>query len=227
MSEDVQKMFNAIAPRYDQLNHLLSFHVDHFWRQEGIRIVKNKNRVLDLCAGTLDLSIMLAKQSPQVAIDAVDFSSEMLSYGHEKLNSELQKRIHTYCYDVQHLSFQDNCFDGAMVAYGMRNVADNQKALTEVLRVLRPGSPLIILEFFKPTRWTSRFFHATYGRFVLPLLGGFISGNRQAYRYLRDSIQGFYTTADYTSLMSRCGFQNISVTPQWGGVSTLIQGKKP
>lgn len=226
MTQHIQKMFDDIAPRYDLLNRLLSLNIDRLWRRQAIRLLSGRTRVLDLCTGTLDLTIMLARMSPQTTIDAVDFSQEMLDYGTQKLTAELQQRIHTQCADVQELPYPNNRFDGAMVAYGMRNVDDNQRALTEILRVLKPDGQLVILDFFKPTHLAGRLFHATYGRFVVPLFGGLVSGNRHAYRYLRDSVKKFYTIADYESLMNRCGFKNVSYKHQWGGASTLIMGIK-
>jgi demethylmenaquinone methyltransferase/2-methoxy-6-polyprenyl-1,4-benzoquinol methylase len=219
-------MFSAIAPRYDLLNHLLSFQADRLWRRQAVQLLCGKNKILDLCAGTLDLSIALAKQSPNTSIDAVDFSEEMLDLGRSKLTDGLSDRIKTHSADIQKLPFKDKSYDGAMVAYGMRNVDDNQRALTEILRVLRPGAKFVILDFFKPSHVAAKLFHVTYGRFVVPFLGGLISGNRQAYRYLRDSIRGFYTAEDYESLMNRCGFQNVTFKHQWGGASTLFIGAK-
>ncbi len=220
-------MFGAIAPRYDCLNHLLSFQFDRLWRREAIRLLEGKKRVLDLCAGTLDLSILLAKRSEATRVDSIDFSKEMLRCGEAKLDESIRNRVTPCCGDVQQLPYKDKSFNGAMVAYGMRNVDDNQRALTEVLRVLKPGSSLVILEFFKPTHLSAKLFHATYGRLVLPVLGGLVSGNLQAYRYLRDSIRGFYSTDDYASLMERCGFKDVSYKHQWGGASTLFVGVKP
>lgn len=226
MSNQVQKIFSAIAPNYDQLNHLLSFQIDRLWRKEAIKLLQGKERVVDLCAGTLDLSISLAKHSPKTHIDAIDFSQEMLDCGISKLESDLKNRIQTHCADIKQLPLNNNTYDGAMVAYGMRNVDDNPRALTEILRVLKPGSKLVILEFFKPDRVTARLFHMTYGRFIVPLLGGMISRNLQAYRYLRDSIHSFYTADEYKSLLTRCGFQKVTFKHQVGCASTLIQGTK-
>ncbi len=226
MGEEIQKMFSAIAPRYDLLNHLLSLQIDKRWRKQGIAKLAGRNRVLDLCAGTLDLSIQLAKTNPQAFIDAVDFSQEMLDHGATKLSGNLPGRIRTQCADVQKLPFADASFDAAMVAYGMRNVDDNEKALKEVLRVLKPGGRFIVLEFFKPDRFMAKAFHATYGRFVMPLLGGLVSGNRQAYKYLSESIQRYYLIDDYKQLMQDCGFRKVAYHHQMGGASTLIWGDK-
>lgn len=226
MSEDVQKMFGAIAPRYDRLNHLLSLGLDRFWRRQAVRRLATCKHVVDLCAGTLDLSIELAKQSPETQIDAIDFSQEMLDFGYEKLTGTIAKQIQTHCGDVLQLPFTDQSFDGAMVAYGLRNADDNQRALEEVLRVLRPGGRLVILEFFRPDRLTAKIFHATYGRTVVPVLGGLASGHWGAYKYLRDSVRAFHTVAEYQDIMSLCGFHNIQYKHQLGGASTLIYGEK-
>jgi len=223
MSQDIQNMFDAIAPRYDCLNHLLSFRMDRRWRVEGVRYLAELPRVLDLCAGTLDLSIELVRQSPKTQIMAVDFSQEMLDHGQAKLGDEQSEKIHTQWADVMKLPFADNSFDGAMVAYGFRNVDDNEQALQEVARVVQPGGRFVILEFFRPARWWERLFAATYARTIIPLIGGLISGNRQAYEHLRNSIDGFHTITDYTALMERCGFEQVIAKRQWGP-STLITG---
>jgi len=226
MSQQVQDMFSAIAPRYDLLNHLLSFGIDRSWRRQAVKLLNGKSQVLDLCAGTLDLSIELSRHSPQTQIDAVDFSHEMLRHGQAKLKGMLPHRIRTYCADALQLPFEANSYDGAMVAYGMRNLDDNEKALQEVKRTLRPEGLFVILDFFCPQQVLAKLIHASYGRHVLPLLGGLISGNKSAYRYLHDSIQEFFTVEEYKDLMVSCGFHNVEHKQQWGGASTLVYGYK-
>ncbi len=224
MSQAVQKLFDDIAPTYDRLNHLLSFQFDRLWRRQAARLLTDCKRIVDLCAGTLDFSLAVAKHCPQVKIDAVDFSAEMLKNGEAKLKPELAERITTHCADALHLPFSDETFDGAMISYGMRNLDDNAQALQEVRRVLKPGGRFVILEFFRPTRLTAKFFQATYGRYVIPWVGRWISGNRDAYDYLKRTIQAYYTEQEFEELMATNGFTDVRCHYQVGAASTLISG---
>jgi demethylmenaquinone methyltransferase / 2-methoxy-6-polyprenyl-1,4-benzoquinol methylase len=227
MSLEVQKLFNSIAPRYDLLNHVLSLRLDYQWRREAVRLLAGRSHVLDLCAGTLDLSIELHQISPDTTIDALDFSQEMLDQGELKLDVEQAKKITIHCADAEELPFDKRRFDGAMVAYGMRNIDDNERALAEIARVLRPGARLVVLEFFRPEQALLRLFHASYGRWVIPFLGGLISRNRAAYRYLRDSIQAYYSISEFANTMRQAGFQNIKHKKLWGGPSSIVCGELP
>lgn len=223
MSQQVQQMFSEIAPRYDCLNHVLSFQFDKRWRRQGARCLTGRQQVLDLCAGTLDLSIELARQSPGTMITAVDFSQAMLDHGRRKLSVELASRIATHCADALSLPFADNQFDGAMVAYGMRNISSNEQALSELHRVLKPGSLFVTLEFFRPDHWWQRLFDNTYNHTIVPLVGTLLSGHTSAYRYLRDSIRNYYSVAEYAAVMKRCGFTAVQSKRQFGP-SSLVTG---
>lgn len=224
VSERIQNMFSDIAPRYDFLNRALSFRLDGLWRRQAVRRLKQCERVIDLCAGTLDLSLALLKEAPRTSITAVDFSQNMLDRGKAKLRSDQEEKISLQCADVTSLPYPDKYFDGAMVAYGLRNVTDNRLCLREARRVLISGSPFVILEFFKPTTSLSRLFAATYGRFVVPIMGGLLSGNRSAYRYLRDSVHNYYSVDEFVALMEQSGFKDIQWQQQLGGPSFLVSG---
>ena len=223
MSEQIQNMFSEIAPRYDCLNHVLSFQFDKRWRRQGARCLVGRQQVLDLCAGTLDFSIELAQQSPETKITAIDFSQAMLEHGRRKLSVDQADRIETLCADALSLPFEDKQFDGAMVAYGMRNVSNNEQTLNELRRVLKSGSLFVTLEFFRPDRWWQRAFDKTYNHTVVPLVGALLSGHTSAYRYLRDSIRNYYSVAEYVDLMKRCGFREVQCKRQFGP-SSMITG---
>jgi demethylmenaquinone methyltransferase / 2-methoxy-6-polyprenyl-1,4-benzoquinol methylase len=228
MSEAVQKLFNDIAGKYDFINSLLSFSIDSRWRKEAMETLKSAEikSVLDLCAGTLGMSLELLKQNEVVNISAVDFSEKMLLNGMRRIPNHLRSRIKVVCGDGLALPFADTKFDGAMCAYGLRNLDDNRAGLKELMRVLKPGGKLVILEFFKPDRFLSRFFQATYGKCVIPIIGRIASRNKMAYSYLRDSVSSYYTILEYEGLLKEAGFQNIKIKRQTGGISTLMTATK-
>jgi ubiquinone/menaquinone biosynthesis methyltransferase len=225
--ENVQEIFSDIAPRYDCINSVLSLTADHWWRKQAVAKLKNKKRVLDLCAGTLAMSKALLDINPTVKIDAVDFSAPMLAYGIKKLPVIYQSHISTHCQDALKLDFPENTFDGAQCAYGLRNISDNATVLRHLRKVLKPGGKLVILDFYAPEKAFAKFFQATYAYCVIPIVGRLISKNRAAYRHLRDSMKNYYTPTSYRALLEFVGFKNVKVTPQLGGISYLITGVAP
>ncbi len=228
MSQQVQKLFDTIAPRYDLLNSLLSFRVDRRWRQEAVQHLKGDRyqKILDLCAGTLALTLALLKANPRCHITAVDFSKAMLETGRSNLPYAFRSRVYFKVADAMKLDFPPHSYDAIMCAYGMRNVDDNEVVLKSILRLLKPGGRLVILEFFHPEGILSRLFNLTYGEFVIPFLGKFVSRHPNAYHYLRDSVRSFYTPSAYRELLKGVGFQNIAITPQTGGISHLVTAEK-
>lgn len=224
----MRELFSRIAPKYDLLNSLLSFSVDRQWRRQAVSPLTSPQfaRVLDLCAGTLSMSLELCRKNDTVQIDAVDFSEEMLNEGKKRIPFRCQNQIRPFCGDGLALPFKDRSFDGAMCAYGMRNIDDNPKALAELYRVIKPGGRLVILEFFRPDRWVSRLFHATYGHTLIPIIGRLVSRHKNAYKYLHDSVKEFYTSTEYRGLLHTQGFIKVDITLQSGGVSTLITAER-
>ncbi len=224
MSEQVQKLFDTIAPRYDLLNSLLSFRLDHRWRKQAVKKLQERRfeKVLDLCAGTLPLTEALLKKNPDCHVTAFDFSKPMLEIGRRKVASSWPGRVTCIEGDAMKIDFPTGSFDGVMSAYGMRNVDNNEIVLKRIFSVLRPGGRLVILEFFKPERLISRIFNLTYAEFVIPLLGKLVSQHSNAYHYLRDSVRRFYTPTAYGELLKSIGFTNIIIEAQSGGISHLI-----
>ncbi len=222
MSKEVQELFTSIAPSYDFLNHFLSLSIDKRWRDKAIASLGKRapGRVLDLCAGTLDLTQKLTQKFPASEIVAADFALAMLEEGKAKIRGK--DKAYRICADGHQLPFAGNSFDAVLCAFGIRNLEKRPEAAREIRRVLKPGGKLIVLEFFRPSRFFSKFFYQTYGKYVLPRLGGVLSKNRKAYEYLQNSIQHFLSVEEYCQLLLDHGFSKPEVLPLSGGIAHRI-----
>jgi demethylmenaquinone methyltransferase/2-methoxy-6-polyprenyl-1,4-benzoquinol methylase len=220
-------MFDRIAPRYDLLNRLLSAGTDVRWRRACVDFLPlpAAARVLDLCTGTGDLMIeALGRDSSRRGV-GVDLSPGMLSRGAAKLlRRGLAGRSGLAGADATALPIAGASMDGALVAFGIRNVSEPLLALREALRVLRPGAHLVVLEFALPRGLMGRVFRF-YFRSVLPRLGGLISGDRGAYAYLPASVERFATPDELASLLERAGFAQVTSRPLTGGIAWLHRGR--
>jgi demethylmenaquinone methyltransferase/2-methoxy-6-polyprenyl-1,4-benzoquinol methylase len=209
----VQRMFSDIAPRYDLLNRVLSMGVDRYWRRVALARL-GWERVaggvyLDLCAGTLDVAAALtAKQGFAGWVIGADFAAAMLRQGRGKLQSG---RISPVVADALSLPVPAGSLDGAIVAFGIRNVADLDACLGEVHRALRPGARFVILEFSTPRRALARWAYHAYFHHVLPRIGGLVSGHHTAYTYLPASVRGFPEASVLAERMRKAGFGDV----QW------------
>ncbi len=225
----IRGMFATIAPRYDLLNHLLSFNLDRYWRRVAARKVRTlasaKAPVLDLCTGTGDLALELARWTRVVACD---FCHPMLVLARNKLlDRQMNGRISLVEGDTLKLPFASNHFQAVTIAFGLRNLEDCQQGLGEMLRVLRPGGRLCVLEFSEPTMPIFRHFYRFYFRHVLPRIGDWIAGNRGPYGYLCESVRQFGGSGDLSRLLRGCGFEKIRYRGITGGVVTVHLGVKP
>ncbi len=228
MSQHVQKLFEDIAPKYDLLNSVLSLRTDRLWRKATVARFKEDRfrRVMDLCAGTLALTRALLEINPACVVRAVDFAQPMLKKGWKDLPEKLRERVEISVADAMTMKPPAQTFDGVMCAYGMRNIEDNRLVLSQILNTLKPGGRLAVLEFFKPEGFVSRVFHWTYAQWVIPALGRMVSGHPDAYRYLRDSVRGYFTPSAFCELLKSLGFVNIRSQPLSGGISHLITAEK-
>lgn len=217
----VRDMFNRIAPTYDLLNHTLSMGIDRSWRNKAIRHLPAEGPFLDLCAGTLDFSALLSKARPGQRVVAADFSAEMLERGASKAPG-----VERVVADALHLPFEDASFNGVVCGFGMRNLSDLGAGVSEVARVLKPGGVFVTLEFFYPVRAVTRVFHTVYNRVVLPTVGGLVSGDRGAYRYLAESMEGFCSRAGYQSMVEERGFEQVAGQDLFLGVASLVTGTR-
>jgi len=219
-SRKVREMFTEIAPRYDFLNHLLSLEQDRVWRARTARrlrpILQQRDaRALDLCCGTGDLAFALARQGPAQVIGA-DFSHAMLERANAKSRANARNRKATtgapvaFCEaDALRLPFADGSFDLVTTAFGFRNLANYESGLQEIQRVLRPGGTLAILEFTEPPPGLAGDLYRWYCRKVLPKIGGWLSGNPNAYKYLPASVARFFQPDELVSLMRKAGFGSV------------------
>jgi demethylmenaquinone methyltransferase / 2-methoxy-6-polyprenyl-1,4-benzoquinol methylase len=229
---DVQGMFNRVARRYDAANRIMSGGIDVVWRKKAIRLLLDglgeTPRILDLGAGTLDGALEIARRSPGARVAAADFAREMLLAGRQKLGSLSDnnagggRRIATHAADGHDLPYRDAAFDGAFSAFCVRNLRDLPRGLRELRRVVRPGGRAVILEFLRPDK-TRFFFDRIWNPHVLPLIGRAVTGDREAYRYLPDSIAAFRSTAEFAALMNEVGFTSVETKALFpSGVATMV-----
>ncbi|MBZ5520839.1 MAG: ubiquinone/menaquinone biosynthesis methyltransferase [Acidobacteriia bacterium] len=221
----VRKMFDEIAPRYDLLNHTLSMNVDRLWWRRTARmfrhILERENaRVLDLCAGTGDMSVALRAAGPSARILALDFSHQMLQHGQEKYR---RRDIQPVEADALHLPLQSGCVDLVVSAFGFRNLANYDAGLREILRVLRPGGEVGILDFSEPGGLMGPLY-GFYFRKVLPRIGTLISGVKGPYEYLPASVEKFPPPEEMLRRMEAAGFSSVSWTPYTFGIAGLYRG---
>ena len=224
-------MFDEIAPRYDLLNHVLSMNVDRLWWRRTARIFshilgRNSAAVLDLCAGTGDMSVALravaAKPGSNVSIYALDFSHQMLQHGLAKYGAN---KIQPLEADALQLPVENNSMDLVVSAFGFRNLANYDAGLREIFRVLKPGGEAGILDFSEPGGLLGKLY-GFYFRRVLPKIGTLISGVRGPYEYLPASVHKFPAPQQMLARMQAAGFQNVTWTPYTFGIAGLYRAKK-
>jgi demethylmenaquinone methyltransferase/2-methoxy-6-polyprenyl-1,4-benzoquinol methylase len=224
----VRAMFSDIAPRYDLLNHLLSLNIDKRWRRRAIRALEWQRApgglYLDLCAGTLDVGVELASQHGfQGRVAAADFAEPMLRAGMAKAE---RRPVHAINADALGLPLGDASCAGAIVAFGVRNLADLDAGLREVARVLQPGARFVILEFTTPPNAVVRRGYHLYFHYLLPRLGGLISGNRGAYRYLPESVAHNPSAPELGARMASAGFRDVRWELLTVGIAAIHVGVK-
>ncbi len=238
----VQAMFSDIAPGYDLANRIMSVGTDVRWRRRAVGELLPARagfdtatgagaEILDLCAGTLDSTLEIHRRYPEATLIGGDFSAGMLATGERRIASladpKPRERIRAVQMDAHALPLPDASLDAIFCAFGIRNVSDLELASAEQLRCLRPGGQLVILEFFQPSAWPTRVFHAVYNNTVLPLVGWACTGNLDAYRYLPRSIGQMRSSSDYAALLERAGFVEVRVEDLTLGVASIVRARKP
>jgi demethylmenaquinone methyltransferase/2-methoxy-6-polyprenyl-1,4-benzoquinol methylase len=225
----VAEMFDTIAPGYDFLNRFLSGGIDIYWRKKALQtLVKHQPKaMLDVATGTGDLAIMAARMLKPENITGIDISPKMLSSGRDKIKKRaLDTVISLVDGDSEAIKFNDNTFDAVTVAFGVRNFEQLEIGLQEILRVLKPGGKLVVLEFSKPSSLFWKWLYNGYMRRIAPVFAGLLSRNKKAYIYLNESIQAFPEGKDFISIMNKTGFKQTTCKPLTFGICSIYTGEK-
>ena len=230
--ENIQKMFDRIAEDYDKLNHIMSLDIDKSWRKKAVRETADTDKpleMLDVACGTGDFAIALARAAaPGSRITGLDISEGMMKIGREKVEAEgLSGSIRMEQGDCEHLRFSDCSFDRVSAAFGVRNFEHLGTGLEQMLRVLKPGGKAVILELSVPGNPVLRFLYKLYFLHILPAIGGKISGDKGAYRYLPASVLRFPKPKDFMKMMTDCGFAGVRTRSFTFGICRMYSGTRP
>jgi demethylmenaquinone methyltransferase / 2-methoxy-6-polyprenyl-1,4-benzoquinol methylase len=227
--EQVADMFDGIAYRYDFLNRFLSIGIDIQWRKKAIRQLTalDPKIILDVATGTADVAIMAAQILQPQKITGIDISEGMLEFGRKKINKlGLNPLIELLKGDSETINFPDSSFDAVTVAFGVRNFQDLEKGLREIRRVLKPGGKLVVLEFSKPKAPVIKQLYNVYMNLVAPSVGKLLSKNRNAYKYLDESIKKFPEGKNFTLILDNLGYTNTYCKPLSFGICSIYCGVK-
>lgn len=228
---NVQNIFSSIAEKYDILNTVLTLNIDSLWRKKAINIsnINEDSKVLDLCCGTGKMVYYTCKKvGKNTEVIGLDFNEAMLEVGYKNLN----KSIPDYKFkllkgDVQALPFKDCSFDCVTIAFGLRNIPNKTKALSEIYRVLKPGGKAICLELSTPQIPIFKQVYGVYFNNILPIIGYLGTGDKNAYSYLRDSVNKFMSKSNLKYAFESTGFKNASYKSLSGGIASIHYGTKP
>jgi demethylmenaquinone methyltransferase/2-methoxy-6-polyprenyl-1,4-benzoquinol methylase len=226
--DQVAQMFNNISHRYDFLNHLLSLGIDKIWRRKAISILQSiqPKQILDVATGTGDFALQAMSLNPE-KITGIDISEGMLEVGRKKiLARHLESKIELVQADSENIPFPHNKFDAVTVAFGVRNFENLRRGLSEILRVLKPGGMVVVLEFSKPETFPFKQVYNFYFRFILPRVGSIVSNDKAAYTYLPKSVEAFPDGEDFLHILHEIGFKNTKCSSLSFGISTIYIGTK-
>ena len=227
--DSIRNLFDNIAPTYDLLNHLLSLRRDHYWRKMAVQELRGlEGWILDIATGTGDVAIEIIHQNGHHRkVFGLDFSQPMIKRAQQKvLEKGMSKTIALSLGDALSLPFRDSTFSASMIAFGLRNIVKKEQALSEMVRVIKKGGKVIILEFTFPQKGWMRRLYPIYFQRVLPWVGGFISGDRGAYAYLPESVLHFASAENYEEMMRGIGLSHVNSQSLTGGVASVTSGIK-
>ncbi|MBC7884504.1 MAG: bifunctional demethylmenaquinone methyltransferase/2-methoxy-6-polyprenyl-1,4-benzoquinol methylase UbiE [Saprospiraceae bacterium] len=225
----VTRMFDKIAPYYDNLNRVLSLGIDVLWRKKAISLLKKESpkTILDIATGTADLAIEAARVIRPDKIIGMDISPNMLKIGEEKIIKRgLSDVIKLELGDSENLSYDTNSFDAVMAAFGVRNFENLEKGLSEMYRVLRPGGTIMVLEFSKPRHFPLKQLFNVYFKYILPVIGKVRSKDEKAYKYLYESVQVFPDYEDFIGILHKLGFTQSNYKVLSAGICTIYLARK-
>ena len=228
--EQVEQMFDNIAPTYDKLNHIMSLNIDRVWRRRVMRIVRRAkaHKIMDVATGTGDLAIAMAKRVDRTQILGVDLSEEMLAVARRKVEKQgLEERMMLAKGDAENLDMvTSESIDAATVAFGVRNFENIERGLSEIYRTLKPGGKLVVLEFSMPKNRLIRWVYSQYAHRLLPRIGGMISKDKQAYTYLPDSVEEFPAPERFAEMLRSVGFTRVKTRSQSFGIAYIYDATK-
>ncbi|MGZ5218430.1 MAG: bifunctional demethylmenaquinone methyltransferase/2-methoxy-6-polyprenyl-1,4-benzoquinol methylase UbiE [Chitinophagaceae bacterium] len=227
--EQVAEMFDRIAGRYDFMNRFLSARTDIGWRKKAIKLLRKDGTkiILDIATGTGDMAIMACKLLNPDKIEGIDISSQMLEIGKKKVEKEgLAHKIRLQVGDSETINFGENTFDAGMVAFGIRNFENLEKGLAEIMRVLKPGGQLIILEFSKPKQPIRSFYNLYMGS-IAPLIARWFNQNKEAYQYLCESANAFPDRQKLVDILNKIGYSDTRYKSLSLGICCIYSGRKP
>ncbi|QER42771.1 ubiquinone/menaquinone biosynthesis methyltransferase [Thermodesulfobacterium sp. TA1] len=220
----VKRKFDRIVRRYDLVNLIGSLGQDRLWRKKVASLLADAPHPwLDLCCGPFTLTLDLYHENRLAPVFALDFSFEMLFFGKNRIKDTL---IYPICGDAEDLPFKNSSFGGISIAFGLRNLPNKEKALKEFFRVLKPGGRLVILEFSWPKNFFIQKFYNFYLSYYMPFLGGALTGDKEAYKYLASSIKSFPSPQKVKTLLLKAGFSEVNFIPLTFGIVTLYQAIK-
>lgn len=235
--ETIKSLFDGIASRYDLANSILSFRIHSLWNKKLAKYLlrEKPQRMLDLCSGTGEIALRAMKDAlkQKIALPElylVDFSKKMLEIAKmqtEAFHPEIQEKFHFFEEDAMNLPFKEAFFDAISCAYGIRNIQNPQQALQEIYRTLKPGGECVILELTRPKNGLLNGLHRLYISTLLPILGKWLTKDKEAYDYLQRSIQTFICPEELANLSKEVGFVRAEMKPLLGGIATLLFLRKP
>lgn len=221
-------MFNDISGKYDFLNHFLSLGVDFSWRRKFVNQLSHykPHHILDIATGTGDLALLISSLEPE-HVTGIDIAGNMLAIAKQKaIQKHLQDRLTFEEGDAEDLPFPDEVFDAVTVAFGVRNFEDLERGLSEMKRVMKTGGVMMILEFSHPPSFPWKQLYGFYSKHMIPFIGKIVSGNKQAYSYLPESVSAFPSGKDFLDILEKAGMKNVSQRSLTFGVATIYTGEK-
>lgn len=221
-------MFNNISRNYDFLNHFLSLGIDRGWRKKAIKLLRpvNPKIMLDVATGTGDFALQALALDPDKVI-GIDISDGMLEVGRKKVAArQLSSKVELLQGDSENLQFEGNKFDAVTVGFGVRNFEDLEKGLAEILRVMKPGAMLVVLEFSRPKAFPFKQVYNFYFKSILPNIGRLVSKDRSAYTYLPESVDAFPDGKDFEAILQKVGFKNTTCEALTFGISSVYTARK-